>query len=201
MPRLPGDADAPNVTVPPEHFDQLYADKTDPWTFEESWYEQRKYALTVVSLPRQRYRACLELGCSIGLMTKLLAQQCDHVTGIDSAIRALDQARLTLGDLDHVTLTHAVLPDGLPDKRFDLIVASEVLYYFTSDDLTKLLDELIDRLEPDGHLVAAHWRASDKSYGYDGYNVHHELRQRPGLQPCVHHDDENFVLDVLRRAR
>jgi hypothetical protein len=52
----------------------------------------------------------------------------------------------------------------------------------------------------DGHFVAAHWRASDKSYGYDGYNVRHALSQRPELQPCVHHDDENFVLDMLRRT-
>jgi predicted TPR repeat methyltransferase len=149
MPRIPGDAGPPEVTMPPAHFDNLYADKTDPWDFSASWYEQRKYALAIASLPRRRYRACLELGCSIGLMTNLLAQRCDHVTGIDSATRALDQARLTLGDVDHVSLRHAVLPDGLPDQRFDLIVASEVLYYFTSQDLTNLLDELINRLEPD----------------------------------------------------
>jgi hypothetical protein len=64
MPRRSGDAEPPDVTMPAEHFDNLYADRHDPWSFAESWYEQRKYAITPASLPKQRYRACFEAGCS-----------------------------------------------------------------------------------------------------------------------------------------
>ena len=33
------------------YFDEMYRDVDDPWKFETSVYEQRKYAITVASLP------------------------------------------------------------------------------------------------------------------------------------------------------
>ena len=41
-------------------FEQMYRDSDDPWAFETSPYEQRKYAVTVASLPRLRYRSAYE---------------------------------------------------------------------------------------------------------------------------------------------
>jgi SAM-dependent methyltransferase len=199
MPRLSGDAKAPVTTVPPEHFDKLYADKSDPWNFTESWYEQRKYAITLASLPKQRYRAGFEAGCSIGEMTRTLAQRCDELVAVDCSARAVDKARKAVGDLGHVRVDHAVLPADLPDLKFDLIVASEILYFFTAEDLTELLDGLLARLEPGGDLVATHWRVREGRHGYDGFNVHEALQRRPELASLVQHDDENFVLNVFRR--
>ncbi len=39
------------------YFERMYRDSVDPWDFESSAYEQRKYAVTVASLPRPRYRS------------------------------------------------------------------------------------------------------------------------------------------------
>lgn len=199
MPRLSGDAKAPVATIPPEHFDKLYADKNDPWNFAESWYEKRKYAITVASLPKQRYRACFEAGCSIGEMTKVLARRCDEVVAVDCSERAVRMAREAVGDLGHVRVDHAVLPSGLPDLKFDLVVVSEILYYFTAEDLTELLDGLLGRLEPGGDIVATHWRVREGRHGYDGFNVHDVLHRRTEMTPVVAHEDENFVLNVFRR--
>ena len=44
------------------YFEQMYRDDADPWEFESSPYEQRKYAVTVASLPRSRYRSRLRAG-------------------------------------------------------------------------------------------------------------------------------------------
>ena len=33
------------------YFEQMYRNHADPWGFESSLYEQRKYAVTVASLP------------------------------------------------------------------------------------------------------------------------------------------------------
>ncbi len=118
---------------------------------------------------------------------------------VDRAPTAVRATGAKLRGSDHVTVAHAVLPAQLPDRTFDLVVASEILYYFTAGDLGRLLDGLISRLRPGGEFVAAHWRASDKSYGYDGFNVHDQLGQRSELDTVVHHEDENFVLDILRR--
>lgn len=199
MPRATGDADPPATTLPEEHFDLLYLDKPDPWGLATAWYERRKYALVIASLPRERYRNCYEPGCAIGELTRLLAGRCDQVLAVDFADRAVAQARQAVAEFRHVRVERATLPSGLPHDGYDLIVVSEVLYYFNAEDLSQLLDGLIARLEPGGDLVAVHHRAADRAYGYDGYNVHSALMSRPELTGLVHHEDENFILDVLRR--
>jgi hypothetical protein len=45
------------------YFDEIYRSDPDPWKFESSWYEERKYALTVAALPERRYRSAFEPGC------------------------------------------------------------------------------------------------------------------------------------------
>lgn len=198
-PRHSGDAEAPAVSVPPEHFDGLYADSNDPWRFRTSWYERRKYALTVAALPRERYKSGFEPGCSIGLMTTALASRCDRLVAVDSSQRAVDLTRATLVNEPHVTVERAVLPEGTPDGPLDLIVASEVLYYLSAADLTAFLDMALRRLQPGGHFVTTHHRAADRAYGYDGFNVHDTLRQRNELAVIVEHEEAEFSLTVLER--
>lgn len=201
MPRSVGDADPPSATVPQEHFDELYADKPDPWDLRITWHDRRKYAITVASLPRERYRSGFEPGCSIGELTKLLAPRCEYLLAVDLVAAAVSRARGTVREFSNVQVEQARLPDELPHDRYDLIILSELLYYFVRDDLSQLLDGLLYRLEPGGDIIAVHWRASDRCYGYDGFNVHSTLTARPEVTGLVHHEDENFILDVLRRHR
>jgi hypothetical protein len=49
--------------------------------------------------------------------------------------------------------------------------------------------------------VAVHFRDRQNPGGYDGFNVHATLIERPGLEQLVHHEDEWFLLDILRRVR
>ena len=65
------------VTLGAAYFDAMYQDATDPWGFEERWYEQRKYAISLAQLPARRYRRAFEPGCSIGVLSALLAPRCD----------------------------------------------------------------------------------------------------------------------------
>ena len=71
--------------MPAGYFDKLYASDEDPWRFTERWCEQRKLALTVVSLPHLRYARAFEIGCSIGTLTAELAQRCDELVAIDTS--------------------------------------------------------------------------------------------------------------------
>lgn len=52
-------------------FDDAYRENPDPWCFATSPYEQAKYQKTIESLPRDRYRAAIEVGCSIGELSRL----------------------------------------------------------------------------------------------------------------------------------
>ena len=53
------------VTLPPAYFDAMYQGAADPWGFEDRWYEQRKYAVSLALLPAARYRRAFEPGCSL----------------------------------------------------------------------------------------------------------------------------------------
>jgi SAM-dependent methyltransferase len=199
MTRTIDDADPPETTLPCRHFDDLYARAPDPWDLATKWFERRKYQVTVASLPRERYANCFEPGCSIGELTRLLAARCDRVSASDCTLAAVARARSTLAHLKHVVVQQASLPHELPEDRYDLVVVSEILYYLSRHDLADALDGLVARLLPGGDLVAVHHRASERCYGYDGFNVHGIISAHPQLAGVIHHDDNGFVLDVLRR--
>ncbi|QKV94922.1 methyltransferase domain-containing protein [Streptomyces sp. NA02950] len=197
--RTADDAEPPTATFSREYFDRRYTQDPDPWGLATKWYERRKYALTIASLPRARYRNCFEPGCAIGELTRLLAPRCARLLAVDFAEGALEQARSAVREFEHVEVKRSKLPEQLPSDRYDLIVVSEILYYFSSEDLNLMLDGLVDRLDTGGDLVTIHCRASDRRHGYDGFNVHCSIDARRELERLVHHEDEDFVLDVFRR--
>jgi len=197
--RTQGDAQPPSATVSDEHFLGLYLAKDDPWDLATKWHDQRKYAVTMASLPRERYRRGYEPGCSVGLLTAMLAPRCDDLLAVDCVDSAVEQTRAAVREFPQVRVAAAMLPADLPDETFDLIVIGDLLYYLSAADLDALLDGLVERLEPDGDLVAVHFR--DRAHGgnYDGFNVHAALAARDGLDRIVRHEDEWFLLDVLRK--
>jgi len=198
--RVPGDADPPQTSVSLDYFTGLYLAKADPWDVATKWHDQRKYAVTLASLPRPRYRRGYEPGCSIGTLTRLLAPRCDELLAVDAVENAVRQAAEAVRDLPQVRVERAMLPARLPDGRYDLIVVGDLLYYLSAGDLAALVDGLVERLEPGGDLVAVHFRDREHGGNYDGFNAHQALAGRPGLDRLVHHEDEWFLLDILRRA-
>jgi SAM-dependent methyltransferase len=178
----------------------MYLAKTDPWDNAGSWHNRRKYAVTMAGLPRERYRSAYEPGCSIGMLTRMLAERCDRILAVDCVDEAVETARERVRDLSHVRVEAAMLPAGLPDGSFDLIVIGDLLYYLSAEDLEAVLAGLVQRLEPDGDIVSVHFRDRQTGGNYDGAAVHAALAARPGLARVVHHEDEWFLLDVLRRV-
>jgi trans-aconitate methyltransferase len=193
------DAAAPEATVSQEHFIGMYLAKTDPWDNATSWHNRRKYAVVMASLPRERYSRAYEPGCAIGMLTRLLAERCDELLAVDCVDEAVATAREQVREFAHVRVEPAMLPAGLPDATFDLIVLGDLLYYLSADDLEAMLDGLVQRLEPGGDIVSVHFRDRQTGGNYDGFQVHAALAARPGLQHVVRHEDEWFLLDVLRR--
>lgn len=183
------------MTLPPEYFDDLYARRHDPWGFTSRWYEQRKYALTLAALPSATYRSALEVGCSIGVLTALLAERCDDLVGLDPSATALAQARARLPA--SVRLAQGAVPAGWPSGRYDLVVLSEVGYYLGPADLERLLDLVERDLAPDGVVVACHWRHPVADYPLTGDAVHVALQRWPRVSRI---EEEDFLLDVLRPA-
>jgi protein-L-isoaspartate O-methyltransferase len=199
MPRSADDARAPGASVSREHFDGLYEGSDDPWKVSSAWYERRKYAITIAALPRERYQNALEPGCSIGGLTRLLAARCERIVAFDFAEAAVALAREALRGVPNVVVELRALSQGVPQGRFDLIVASEILYYLSQPELETVADRMISGLADGGDLVAVHHRARDHCRGYDGHNVHALLSARPELREFARYDDDDFALLALRK--
>ncbi|WP_305788186.1 SAM-dependent methyltransferase [Symbioplanes lichenis] len=199
MPRTPGDAQPPEESFSLDHFVNLYLAKDDPWDNAFKWSDQRKYAVTLASLPRERYRRAYEPGCAVGILTRLLAARCDSLLATDAVPDAVATARSAVADLPNVEVDVAVLPADLPPGTFDLIVIGDLLYYLSAADLQATVDGLVSRLDPAGDLAAVHFRDRDNGGNFDGFNAHAALLAHPSLEPVVHHEDDWFLLDILRR--
>ncbi|MEU4692608.1 SAM-dependent methyltransferase [Actinoplanes sp. NPDC023714] len=198
MTRAEGDAAPPETTVSLDYFTGLYMAKDDPWDVATKWHNQRKYAVTLASLPREHYRSCYEPGASIGVFTRMLAPRCDAVLATDSVEEAVRQLRDNTADLPNVTAARATVPAEMPPGTFDLVVIGDLLYYLSAADLDAFLTGLTTRLEPGGDLVSLHFRDRGND-NYDGFNAHAALTARPEFEHVIRHEDEWFLLDVLRR--
>jgi SAM-dependent methyltransferase len=188
------------MTLGPGYFDQMYAASPDPWSMRSRWYEARKYAISVAMLPRQRYGAAFEPGCSVGMLTGMLAPRCDRLLSCDMAAAAVKTAAEHTAGLPNVTVEHRAIPRDWPPGRFDLIVFSEFLYYFAGSDLDAVLGLALAALRPGGTLLAVHWRHPVTDYPRSGDDVHEVLAARAGLAELASHTERDFLAHVYVRA-
>lgn len=142
-------------TIPPDYFEAKYQSDIDPWQFRSSAYEREKYQATIGALGQARYPSALEVGCSIGVLTALLAQRCDALIAIDASETAIAAARKA--DIAKAEFRVGTLPRDFPGGSFDLIMLSEVLYYFVEADLRQVAAQCTGALRPNGEIVLCHW--------------------------------------------
>jgi hypothetical protein len=106
------------------------------------------------------------------------------------------EARQRCRSLEHVEVRLGELPADWPSERFDLVVLSEVGYYFELDGLASLRDRAVVSLEPGGTLVAVHWRGQSDVHVLSGDAVHACLLDAHGLDHLGRYEEDAFLLDV-----
>ena len=181
-----------------EYFEGLYAESEDPWNFEASEYEQNKYARTLAVLGNRTFRRALEAGASIGVFTELLADRCDELLAVDVSERAVAAARQRLSGRGHVRVERRTLPEEMPDGPFDLIVASEVLYYFPREEMLTVLRGFERELARGGVLLAVHWRRETETYPLQGDEVHDLLVEHTRLLNTETIIEPDYRLDLFK---
>ena len=106
-------------TLAAGYFDAVYAASDDPWSFETSAYEADE-------VPRPRstpwatrtFERALEIGCSIGVFTALLAPRCAELLALDVSEAALAQAERALcGAAPGALRADAPCPTRFPPAR------------------------------------------------------------------------------------
>jgi SAM-dependent methyltransferase len=188
------------VTLDLGHFRERYSASPDPYGLADRWYETRKYALTVALLPRERYGTAFEPGCSIGVLTARLASRCGSLLACDAIPDAVASARSRTAGLPGVQVEQRVVPGEWPTQSFDLVVFSEILYYFDDADLDQMLRLGIGALRPGGHLLAVHWRHPAPDHPRGGDAVHEILAGDPRLARLAGYRDPDFTAEVYTHS-
>jgi SAM-dependent methyltransferase len=177
------------------YFDELYAGDPDPWRFASSEYEREKYAASLSALPAASYDNALEVGCSIGIFTKLLATKCHRLLSLDVAEAALAQARLNC-QASHVIFQNRCVPKDWPLGKFDLIVFSEVLYYLDEQELSLLAGQVRQSLLPGGTTLLVHY-LGETDYPLSGDSAADLFIAQTNLHVLYQRRTEAYRIDVL----
>ena len=166
-----------------DYFERLYRARPDPWSVLTSDYELAKFARSMQSLEKPTYAHGLELGCSIGGLTRFLTARCRMLTAVDTSHHALRRARRLCTDAN-VRFVQAHLPDGAFEGPFDLLVLSEVLYYFNEAELKQLAGRLSQVMTPDVEILVVHWTgrtdyplSGDRAMDVFRHHMHAQVRR------------------------
>ena len=184
--------------APVEHFERLARESEDPWSYETSEYELAKYRRTLAYVPEPAGDA-LELGCSIGVFTAMLAPRCSSLLAVDFSPTAVGRARRRVAGLDQVEVRRATLPEQMPAGPFETIVCAEVLYYWSPRLVAEGLRRIEAELAPGGTLVAVHWRHGDPRRELDGDDVHAILHRDTRLRHLGGESTDDYLLESWRR--
>jgi SAM-dependent methyltransferase len=183
--------------APVEHFERLARESADPWDYATSEYEQAKYRATLDYLPARTGRT-LELGCSVGVFTAMLAPRCAHLTAVDFSPTALERASERLAGAENVELLCRRLPEEMPGGPFETIVCAEILYYWSAD----LVEEGVARIEAalarGGTLLAVHWRHPDPRRELIGDDAHAIVDETTSLALDASCTTPDYLLDRWR---
>ena len=188
----------PTAAMPHDYFRDMYGGSPDPWGFDDRWYEQRKFAITMACLPTPRYRRALEPGCSNGALTERLAQRCDELVAFDFVDEAVRRCRDRTASNLGVEVRCESFPDFWPEGHGDLVVWSEVAYYLSDEQADSSLAGLERWLEVGGNLVAVHY-TGDTNYPRRGSDIVPWLDSVAFLERRCHHVDDQFELGVWER--
>ena len=167
--------------------------------YRDAWHERRKRQLLLSALRRPRYQRVFEPDCGFGHLTRALAQRCENVVAADRDELAVAQAQLDLGQMPNVDLSTMRVPEEWPQGYFDLIVLGEFLYYLTRDQIRAVARCALQSLEPNGELIACHWRQPMPESQIGGDEVHAELHAALPLQFALRHQEADFILESWSR--
>jgi hypothetical protein len=182
-----------------DHFEAEYRTNPDPWRYRSSAYEQAKYAATLAACGPGPFENALELGGSIGVFSARLAPRCRRLTTIDYSPTAVRRARAALAQHRQARAILGAIPEDLPDGEFDLVVASETLYYLDAGALADTLEGLAARTAAGTRLVCVHWRPPGPERPLTASHVHDVVRRQPWLRRLTTECRHEYLLDVLER--
>lgn len=143
------------------------------WAYMQGLAELSRYSV-VVGYARflRPHGSILDLGCGEGILQQRLgAESYSHYLGVDISHTAIERARARADD--RTTFTCADVASFAPERRFDIIVFNEVLYYLS--DPVRVMRHYERFLEPNGIFILsmfadehtrANWTTLERAYDF-----------------------------------
>ncbi len=178
-------------------FDRRFHDNPDPWAFETSAYEQRKRAATVEACGDLHGCRVLELGAANGVLAADLAPSASELVAVEAVPEAARLAAERLARWPQASVTQGLIPADVPGGPYDVVVASEILYYLDHAAYERALVELPGWLAAGGRVVAVHWRPTSSERPRSAEDVHADLAAHPALALVTALRDPEYLLSVL----
>jgi len=186
-------------------FEAAYTDP-DPWASANPAYryQRRKYEVLLSLLPDRPYRAALDIGCGVGLMSRMLAGRAATVLGLDVAQGAVNTAMAAAAGLPGVRFEQADILD-LPaslDGQFDLLILADTLYYLRplDDRLLKHLALRTSRLLAPGGvcLLANHFFSGADADSRLSRRIHCAFAWSPGYTALSAHRRPFYLVSIMQ---
>jgi cyclopropane fatty-acyl-phospholipid synthase-like methyltransferase len=188
-----------NEKIGKPYFDAMYAASQDPWNFTASPYEQEKYQHTIEALAGKQFSKGIEIGCSIGVLTELLANHCQRLLGVDISEQPVAIARERLKNREGVKFEVLQVPQQYPDEQYDLVVVSEVAYYLSKEDLVLTKELIKDSLMEGGTLCLVHWRPQIEGCVFDGDEVNEYFLNDASFNQTYQFINDQYRIDVIKK--
>jgi SAM-dependent methyltransferase len=181
-------------------FDHRSRRNSDPYRFARSEYERSRDQSTMGALSRKSYPSAFEPGCSTGELTAQLARVCEYVRATDISQAAVECARARCAHLKNVEILCADISAQLPTVPVDLIVFSEIGYYFPAPQLVRIACSLASRLVSGGEFVAVHGLDRSTDHVLHGDAVHCQLLAHVPLRWVKGERHDGFRIDTWQSA-
>ncbi|RYG84539.1 MAG: methyltransferase domain-containing protein [Alphaproteobacteria bacterium] len=189
--------------IDPAGFEAMFRKDVDPWNYAASPFEAYKRDRLLKACGDRLYGRGLELACANGETTRRLASRCLRLLAIDASVTVVREAQQRTRHLANVAVRQAVLPGQMPRGPFDLIVASEILYYLRAADMLALLRRIESGLAPGGRVVLLHHILPFD----DASQIPAQAQSRArftlsrGLKPVVDLQDRRFAIFAAEKPQ
>ncbi|MBI2786888.1 MAG: class I SAM-dependent methyltransferase [Legionella longbeachae] len=178
-----------------DFFEKLYKKNPDPWGFSHVPYELYRYQRICDVIGHKKHKLIFEAGCSIGVLTKKLANLAYFVEAIDISRTATSLAKIRCSNLENVKINCLSLRDYSFIKPPDLIILSEIGYYFDAQEWEKILSRILESCSYPSYILASHWLGTSSDHLLTGEEVHSIMSSIKNLQKIHSETHTNFHLD------
>jgi len=129
----------------------IYKWKKDPWNHEIEVKKHEFIGSLIQRYMKEGSKTLLDIGCGEGYVLKTLKRIMPDISmrGIDASITALSRAAVTVPGLE--LINGNIVSVRYPNT--DIILASDVFYYVTSEEYPLMIENVIASLSENGILV------------------------------------------------